>query len=409
MSFEGPGASGDYPGDYPGGFSPPSDPDSLHRWDTPYLRPPQPPPLPPPRGPRSKALRAASVMVLAFVVALAGALAGRASFSSGAPASPKAPATKPGGGSAVASDVATKVDPSIVDVDSLLGVEGGAAAGTGMVLTSTGEVLTNNHVIEQATAIKVTDIGNNRTYDATVVGTDKAADIAVLQLSGASDLSTARLGNSSNLRVAEAVTAIGNAGGAGGAPSVTTGHVAALNQGIIASDEVDGSQEELSGLVQTTAPLQPGDSGGPLVDNSAHVVAMDTAASANYQFQSGPSASYAIPINFAISVARQIEAGEGSATIHIGPAAFLGVKIETARSLPGALVDGVQAGSPAQSAGIGQGDVIVSFSGQSVTSATALLNLMAQHHPGDVVQIVWVDPAGNRHSAAAPLAAGPPA
>lgn len=134
---------------------------------------------------------------------------------------------------------------------------------------------------------------------------------------------------------------------------------------------------------------------------------MDTAASADYQFQSGPSASYAIPIDVAASIARQIEKGQGSSTIHIGPAALLGVSIETARSVPGALVDGVQASSPAQAAGLTPGDVIVSIAGQNVTSASALLAEMAEHHPGDVVQIVWMDPAGNRHGAGIRLGTGP--
>jgi S1-C subfamily serine protease len=273
-----------------------------------------------------------------------------------------------------------------------------------MVLTASGEILTNNHVVNGATSVKVTDIGSGRTYDATVVGTDKTDDVAVLQLSGASSLTTVKIGDSSKLAVGTAVTAIGNAGGTGGTPSVTTGDVTALNQSIVASDEVDNTQEHLSGLVQTDAGLQPGDSGGPLVDNSGEVVAMDTAASANYQFSSGPSASYAIPIDVAAAVARQIEAGTASSTVHIGAAALLGVIVEGTTQ---ASVKKVEANSPAQTAGIAAGDVITSFGTQAIGSSQSLSNLVQSHHPGDVVQVGWTDPAGHQHSAAVRLATGP--
>lgn len=335
---------------------------------------------------------------LAVVVALAGALAGRASIVSSGP-----------GGAAAASGVAAKVDPGLVDIDTELGLEGTAAAGTGMILTPSGEVLTNNHVIEGATSVSVTDIGNGRTYSATVVGTDKASDVAVLQMSGAAGLATVRLGDSSKLSIGEAVTAIGNAGGSGGTPSVTTGDVTALDQAITASDEVDGSTEELSGLVETNAALQPGDSGGPLVDNSARVVAIDTAASAGFEFQSGSRQSYSVPIDYAASIARQIEDGEASSTVHIGPAAFLGLWIEPSPTVAGAQVARVEDDSPASQAGIVAGDVITSLGGQPVDSADVLSNLMQSHHPGDSVRVGWVDPLGRQHSATVVLAVGPAA
>lgn len=338
-------------------------------------------------------------MALAVVVAFAGVLAGRASFvSSGHPS-----------GAPAASGVAAKVDPGLVDVDTQLGLEDKAAAGTGMVLNASGEVLTNNHVIEGATSVSVTDIGNGRTYSARVVGTDKTDDVAVLQISGASGLATVTIGDSSKLLVGQAITAIGNAGGTGGTPSVATGDVTALDQAITASDEVDGSVEELTGLVQTNADLQPGDSGGPLVDNSARVVGIDTAASAGFQFQSGSRQAYSIPIDEAVSIARQIEAGEASSTIHIGPAALLGVDVESSPATPGAAVVEVEADSPASGAGITNGDVITSLGGQTVDSPTDLTNLVESHHPGDDVKVGWVDALGHQHSATVILAVGPAA
>src|SRR6201994_2103872 len=179
------------------------------------------------------------------------------------------------------AQIASKVDPGLVDVVSTLGDQNATAEGTGMVLTSTGEILTNNHVIDGATSIKVTDIGNGKTYTATVVGYDATKDIAVLQLQDASGLPTISLGDSSSVTVGSKVTALGNAGGKGGTPSVATGTVTALNQSITASDEGGGSSEQLSGLIETNADIQPGDSGGPLVNSSGQIIGMDPAASSS--------------------------------------------------------------------------------------------------------------------------------
>ena len=222
-----------------------------------------------------------------------------------------------------ASQIAQRVDPALVDVVSTLGNQGASAAGTGIVLTSNGTVLTNNHVIRGATSIKVTDVGNGRTYTAMVVGYDASKDVAVIQLQNASGLTTANLGDSSSVRSGDSVTALGNAGGKGGTPSVATGAVTALNQGITASDEGSGvNSEQLTGLIETNADIQPGDSGGALVNSFGQVIGMNTAASSGTQFQSesGQSAAqaYAIPVDNAESIAKQIEAGQGSSTVHIG-------------------------------------------------------------------------------------------
>ena len=178
------------------------------------------------------------------------------------------------------SQIAAKVDPGLVDVVSTLGYQNGEAAGTGQVLTSTGEVLTNNHVIDGATSIKVRDVGNGRTYGAKVVGYDKTHDVAVLQLVNASGLTTVSL-SSSGVQSGQKVVALGNALGKGGTPSVATGKVTATGRTITASDESAANAEQLHGLIQTNAGIQPGDSGGPLVNTAGDVVGMNTAASSN--------------------------------------------------------------------------------------------------------------------------------
>ncbi len=338
--------------------------------------------------------------------------------------------------------IAAKVDPGLVDVNTTLGYQQEQAAGTGIVLSSNGVILTNNHVIDGATSISVTDVGNQRTYTASVVGYNRTSDIAVLQLHNASGLQTASLGNSANVSVGQDVVGVGNAGGTGGTPSAAGGTVTALNQSITASDEGDGTSEQLTGLIETNANIQPGDSGGSLVNTSGQVLGMDTAASDGTSFQyngqSSGSQGFAIPINTALSIARSIEAGNASSTVHIGATAFLGVEISPSgassngsggsggfgglfggntgstgntgggSSANGAAVAGTVTNGPAQEAGLAQGDTITSLGGKTITSADDLTNAIAIYHPGDKVQIGWTDANGQNHTATVQLTSGPP-
>ncbi len=255
------------------------------------------------------------------------------------------------------AQIAAKVDPGLVDVISTLGDQSATAEGTGIVLTSTGEVLTNNHVIDGATSVKVVDIGNGKTYTATVVGYDKTKDVAVLKLQNASGLQTAPLGNSSSVAVGQNVTALGNAEGKGGTPAVATGQVTALGQSITASDEGSSTNsEQLTGMIQSNVPIQPGDSGGSLVNSSGQVIGMDTAASSASDSPSSqadtpgassggssasgtgssgtttPTQAFSIPINTAETIAQEIVAGDASSTIHIGATGFLGIEVAPAAS-----------------------------------------------------------------------------
>lgn len=316
------------------------------------------------------------------------------------------------------AQVADRVDPGLVDIVTTLGFQQAQAAGTGLVLTSSGEVLTNNHVIEGATSIRATDVGNGQTYQAKVVGYDRSHDIAVIKLSGASGLQTVTLGNSSGAQLGQKVVALGNAGGQGGTPSVVTGHITGLGQSITASDQSAGTRERLTGLIKHDAAIQPGDSGGPLVTTTGDVIGINTAAS-THDFQisdgTGQTNGFAIPMNQAIAIARQITAGQASASVHIGATAFIGVEVSSdsnaaAQGLPagsGALIEGVVSGAPAELAGIAAGDVITSVNGTSVTSAQALQSALGQHHPGDRVSIGWTDQSGQAHSAKVHLATGP--
>ena len=316
------------------------------------------------------------------------------------------------------SQIATQTDPGLVDINTTLGFQQARAAGTGMVLTSSGVVLTNNHVINGATSITARDIGNGRTYQAKVVGYDHSHDIAVLQLQGASGLQTVTLGNSTSASPGQKVVALGNALGKGGTPAVATGHIASLGASITASDEGAGTSEQLTGLIHHNAGIQPGDSGGPLVNTAGQVIGINTAASSHgTQVQRQQTQAFAIPINQAKAIAGQIEAGTSSTTVHIGPTGLLGVQILSADNAAangiqagaGATVAGVVSGTPAAGAGLTQGDVIVSVDGESVSSPEQLQSALGQHHPGDSVTIGWQDQTGQTQSASVVLANGPAA
>lgn len=324
-----------------------------------------------------------------------------------------------GGTALTTAQLAARVDPGLVDVVSTLGLQQAQAAGTGLALTPSGEILTNNHVIEGATSIRVTDVGNGRSYPARVVGYDRSHDIAVLQLQDASGLATVTLGNSSTAAVGQKVVALGNAGGKGGIPSVAAGRITGLGASITASDASAGTSEQLTGLINHNADIQPGDSGGPLVNTAGQVIGIDTAASSGFTIQSGQAKTqaFAIPVNEAVSIASQITAGTSSSTVHIGPTGFLGVAVMSAGNAAadgvqpgtGAALAGLVPGSPAGRAGLAAGDVIVSVDGHRVSSPSALQSALELHHPGDSVSISWTDQAGQTHSATIVLATGPAA
>jgi S1-C subfamily serine protease len=307
-------------------------------------------------------------------------------------------------GSYTASDAAAEVDPGLVLIDSDISYQGAVGAGTGVVLSPDGDVLTNNHVVEGATHIVVSDVGTGQQYPATVVGYDRKHDIAVLRLQDARGLPTAPLGDSSQIGVGDPVMAVGNAGGRG--LSEVTGAVTALGQTIEASDEL-ASTEKLTDMIETNANIRPGDSGGPLVDSRGQVIGIDTAASAAYRLQGRTARDgFAVPINTALAIARQIESGAPAGSIHVGPTAMLGVGVGTDQRL-GVPVEQALPGSPAAQAGIMPGDVITECDGNSITSDTTLSDLLDRHQPGDRVVVTWIDRLGQQHSATVALSAGP--
>ena len=293
----------------------------------------------------------------------------------------------------------TRQQRGVVDINVVLGYQDVQAAGTGIVLTSTGEVLTNNHVVDGATAITVTVVSTGRTYTASVVGYDVTGDIAVIQLNGASGLTTANTAARSTVAVGAKVVGVGNAGGAGGTPSAAAGRVVAVDQTITASDQGGANAEQLTGLIETDAAIAAGDSGGPLYDSAGAVVGMDTAASSGGQVQ-----GYAIPISRALSIASAIEAGASSRTVHIGTTAMLGVQVAGTSQT---VVEGVLAGSAAARAGVVTGDTITVVAGRAVTTPTSLSAIVGSLTSGQRVSLHWTDQGGTTHRATVTLTAGP--
>jgi S1-C subfamily serine protease len=310
-----------------------------------------------------------------------------------------------------AAPVATRPAMGVVDVNAYLGYQQGLVAGTGIVLTPSGEVLTNNHVIRGGTRIRITDPATGRSYAATVVGYSLAADVAVLQLAHASGLATAPVGSSARIRVGDAVTAVGNAGGTGGSPTVTTGTIRGVHRTITVNDD-QGGLARLTDLIKTDASLEPGDSGGPLLDASGRVIGIDTAAETGFAFHGGGGSGYAVPIDRALAIAKLIVAGRSTATVHVGPTSFLGVSVGRSdaarRAARGAVVAAVVNGSPADKAGLATGDVITRLAGRTVTSPASLVNVLLRSSPGAALRLSWSDTGGTSHSGTVVPVAGPP-
>jgi S1-C subfamily serine protease len=302
----------------------------------------------------------------------------------------------------------TAVGTGVVIIETNLGYQGGQAAGTGMVLTSSGEILTNNHVIRGATDIKVVVPKTGQSFSAQVVGYDVPHDVALLRASSASNLKTISLGDSGSLNPGQSVQAVGNAGGTGRL-SFASGTVTNLNRAITVGDDQGGS-ENLSGLIETNAAVRPGDSGGPLLNASGQVIGMDTAASvSNDVAQTTTNDGYAIPINNAMSIVKQIESGDGSGSVHIGGTAFLGVE-STANSYSGsgAVISAVVPGSAAEAAGLSPGDLILSVGGHTISSPDELSQVVLTHKPGASVSAVYLDQSGATQTTNLTLESGPP-
>lgn len=396
-------------------------------------------------GPRGRALVPLLVVLLGVALGAGGMVLLRP-FGGGSGSAPPPPSSLTGrsaGRSLNAQAIYNRLEPSIVDVTSTLRFDDETASGTGFVVNGPAAlVLTNNHVIRDATAVTATLTATGKTYPARIVGLDVGADIAVLQIEGVTGLTAAPLGDSAAVTLGSPVLAIGNQAGQGGTPTIAPGIINSMNRTIQANDGAAGFTETLHDMLQTSAQIEPGDSGGPLADASGAVVGVDTAAGTG-----NTGVGYAIPINGAIAVARQIAAGNAAPGITLGVAGFLGVIVpsttspsprsqarrahevtggttppgcldtEAGAGVPasvaparsGALVEGVLCGTGADAAGIAAGDVITAAAGRPVSSPDALTAIVSARRPGSLVRVTWISTSGASRTSMVLLGAAPAA
>lgn len=322
--------------------------------------------------------------------------------------------TTPFGGSDSSASTSTDATPAtdeetegvVTIISNLYYSDSSEAAGTGIILSSDGKILTNNHVIEGATSIEVTVESTGKTYVANVVGTDATNDVALLQLVGASGLKVSTT-ETDTPAVGDEVASIGNAEGTGDLVTAA-GTITALEQSITVGNEYSGAEESLENLIQIDADVVSGDSGGPLVNADGDVIGIVTAASSG----SADITGFAIPISDALDIIDQIESGVETDTVEIGLPAFLGIQLSTAtttQTTAGVAVGGVIAGTPAEEAGLVAGDTITAVDGTAVATSDALSDLIGSYEPGDSVTVTYTNAAGTSQTVTVTLSEGPAA
>ena len=269
------------------------------------------------------------------------------------------------------------VSPGVVDIvvntnAGGFGDQGATAEGSGFVVDTSGDIVTNDHVVTGATAIKVR-FQNGKTVKATLVGTDPSTDVAVIKVSvPASDLHPLTFGSSSAVQVGQPVAAIGSPFGL--PETLTSGIVSAVNRTITAPNNYS-----ISGAIQTDAPINHGNSGGPLLNASGQVIGVNAQIESDSGGNDG--VGFAIPSDAVKSVSDTIIAG--GKVQH----AYLGITIATSSAGSGAQVSAVKAGSPALSAGVKAGDVITAIDGTAVSTADDLTAKIGALKPGDKVTL----------------------
>ena len=274
----------------------------------------------------------------------------------------------------------------LVRIVSTAEYSGSKGVGTGMVLTSSGQVVTNHHVVEGSTSLRVTVMSSGTTYPATVVGTDAKDDVAVLQLTGASGLDTVRA-DTDGTAVGEEVTAVGDANGTASHLSAAGGKVTALDDSITTRSQGTDEGERLTGLIKISSDVISGDSGGATYDADGEVIGMTTAASVGGAQIDG----YAIPIDKVLSIVDDLDSGVAGSRYDYGRPAFLGVGL----TANGATVAGVVENTPAAEAGIVAGDRITAVGSTQVRTSEQLQSAIAELEPGDQVSVTWTGSGGS--------------
>ena len=410
-----PGGAEPTPHGYPG--APRPGPYQQHPYDWRYATQQQPqqfraphdpyrgaPPssMPQPSRPPRKRSRAGALTVGALAIAVVSAGVGggvatlmqpdhQAPTPTVAGAAPSVPAASVPVGSV--EQVAAKVVPSVVKLETDMGRQ--SEEGSGIILTSDGLILTNNHVVEAAkdasngTKTTVT-FSDGRTASFTVVGTDPSSDIAVVRADGVSGLTPITLGSSANLRVGQNVVAVGSPLGLEG--TVTTGIISALNRPVAAGGDA-ANQNTVLDAIQTDAAINPGNSGGALVNMNGELIGSNSAIATLGSGSMGPQSGsiglgFAIPIDQAKRIADElIQTGKAS---H----ASLGVQVSNDTSVQGAKIVEVTGGGAAAAAGLPNGVVVTKVDDRVIGSADALVAAVRSKAPGDKITLTYLDASG---------------
>lgn len=300
--------------------------------------------------------------------------------------------------------VANKVLPSVVQIQVKGSQEEGE--GSGVILSSDGLILTNNHVATGAGANgKLTvAFSDGSVADATIVGADSVSDMAVIKAEGKSNLTPIELGSSSNLEVGQQVVAIGSPLGLAG--TVTTGIVSSLNRPVSTSGE-SGNQNSVIDAIQTDAAINPGNSGGALVNTDGQLIGINTAI-ATLGGSQGSAQSGSIGLGFAIPVDQAKRIADELTTTGKATQAMIGVQVPSQDDANGATVVEVTEGGPAAAAGIPKGAVITKVDDRIVASGDALIAAVRSHAPGDSVTITYTE-GGSEKTAQVTLGTAEPA
>lgn len=283
-----------------------------------------------------------------------------------------------------------KTLPAVVEITTSAGL------GSGVIIDTKGDIVTNDHVVGTATTFQVALANTTATYPATLVGTFAPDDLAVIRVSGAQNLQTATFGDSSSLRTGDIVMAVGNPLGLSG--SVTDGIVSALGRTVNEPQDADSPGATIPDAIQTSAAINPGNSGGALVNLSGQLVGIPTLAAVDQQIGNGsaaPGIGFAIASNMVRSIADQL-ISQGKVT-NSGRAA-LGVTVETvtdaAGNPEGAGITTVVPGGPAATAGLVAGDVITSLGSATISSAQDIADALAAHTAGERTTVNVISAAG---------------
>ena len=299
-------------------------------------------------------------------------------------------------GSSIKSALAT-ISPSVVIINTTIGSsdssaasafgdqtgESGEAAGTGIIESQDGVIVTNAHVIADANSIKVT-LPTGRTVAAHVLGSNTSKDLAAIKVDGQSNLTPAVFAATKTVEVGNQVVAVGNAEGYGGLPTVTSGIVSALNR------TLPGSSSTLTGLIQTDAAINPGNSGGPLVDTAGHVIGIDTAIATGTRTEPAVNIGFAIPSDNVTAELPALINGADSLSAQASKG-YLGVGL--ANTGP-AVITQIGSGSPADAAGLQAGDTITAIDGKTITNSTDAVSAIGGDKPGQQVQLTITHAAG---------------